>query len=68
MPPKQSSFKIDRSGGKLVIRVPYWFLLVGSSLMAAVPWLPWRFTLRTLLIATTLVAVVLGLIVYATRL
>ena len=29
-----------------------------------IPWLRWRFSLRTLLIATTLVAVVLGLIVW----
>jgi hypothetical protein len=37
--------------------------------IAIASWLPWpnRFTLRTLLIATTLVAVVLGLIVYAVR-
>ena len=31
------------------------------------PWLRWRFSLRTLLIATTLVAVVLGLIVWSVR-
>jgi hypothetical protein len=31
-------------------------------LLAALPWLRWRFSLRTLLIATTLVAVVLGII------
>src|SRR5262245_12610945 len=34
---------------------------IGSALA---PWLRWRFTLRPLLIATTLVAVVLGLIVW----
>jgi hypothetical protein len=28
---------------------------------AALPWLPWRFSLRSLLIATTLVAVILGI-------
>jgi hypothetical protein len=32
-----------------------------------IPWLRWRFSLRALLIATTLVAIVLGLIVYLTR-
>ena len=32
--------------------------------LAAAPWLCWRFSLRTLLIATTLVAVVLGVIVW----
>jgi hypothetical protein len=46
--------------------VPYWLLVLLSTLLAAVPWLPWskRFSLRTLLIATTLVAVVLGLVVW----
>jgi hypothetical protein len=34
---------------------------------AIVPWLPCRFSLRTLLIATTLVAVVLGLSVWVVR-
>jgi hypothetical protein len=50
--------------------VPYWFLVVISAAIGGVSWLPWwpnRFSLRTLLIATTLVAVVLGLIVWATR-
>jgi hypothetical protein len=46
--------------------VPYWMLVVIVSLAAVGPWLPWsnRFSLRTLLIATTLVAVGLGLIVW----
>ena len=35
--------------------------------LAAAPWLRWRFSLRTLLIATTLVAVVLGVIVVSSR-
>jgi hypothetical protein len=35
--------------------------------LAAVPWLQGRFTLRTLLIATTLVAVMLGLVVAVLR-
>jgi hypothetical protein len=48
------------------LTVPHWFLvsLIGS--LAVGPWirqLHWRFSLRTLLIATTLVAVVLGLAV-----
>jgi hypothetical protein len=49
--------------------VPYWIptLLLGA--LAAAPWIRWskRFSLRTLLIATTLVAAVLGLAVYAAR-
>jgi hypothetical protein len=35
--------------------------------VAAVPWIKWRFSLRTLLIGTTLVAVGLAAIVYAAR-
>jgi hypothetical protein len=34
------------------------------TLLSYVPWIPWRFTLRALLIAATLVAVGLGLIVW----
>ena len=44
--------------------VPMWIALAISVGAAIVPWLTWRFSVRTLLIATTLVAVVLGLIVY----
>ena len=65
----RSSFRF----GSEFRRIPDGFCLPHSSLvvlyatLAAVSWLPWRFTLRTLLIATTLVAVVLGLIVWTTR-
>jgi hypothetical protein len=54
------------SGGFVVldntIFVPYWFILILLAVLGAAPWLPGRFSLRTLLIATTLVAVALGLI------
>jgi hypothetical protein len=42
----------------------WWLILLGGSI-GTLPWLPYSFSLRTLLIATTLVAVLLGLIVYA---
>jgi hypothetical protein len=44
---------------------PHWFAVAVSGALATSVWVPWsrRFSLRTLLIATTLVAVVLGLIV-----
>jgi hypothetical protein len=46
--------------------VPHYCLVALALLIAGIFWLPWsnRFTLRTLLIATTLVALVLGLIVW----
>jgi hypothetical protein len=44
------------------VSVPHWFPVVVAAALAALPWLPGCFSLRTLLIATTLVAVGLGLI------
>jgi hypothetical protein len=49
--------------------LPYWFLtLVAGSLAMAfqLRW-PWRFTLRSLFIATTFLAVVLGMIAWLDR-
>jgi hypothetical protein len=48
--------------------VPYWFLVLLTGSCAVAPWISWsrRFSLRTLLIATTLIAVVLGAVVWAT--
>ena len=43
--------------------IPYWCCVILVAPAVAIPWL--RFSLRTLLIAVTLVAVVLGLAVYA---
>ncbi len=39
-------------------------MLIGLPLIAVIPWIPTRFSLRTLLIITTLVAVGLGLVVW----
>ena len=57
-------FRWESSLDAFDIIVPYWFPVSALAAVAAVPWLPWRFSVRTLLIATTLVAVVLGLIVW----
>ena len=45
---------------------PYWSFVLVAAILATAPWLAWtsRFSLLTLLIATTLIAVVLGLIVW----
>jgi hypothetical protein len=45
---------------------PHAVLVLASATLAGIPWIR-RFSLRTLLIATTLVAVVLGVGVYAVR-
>jgi hypothetical protein len=51
------------------ITVPFWLPTVLAMLFAigAAPWVPWRFSLRTLLIAMTLIAGVLGTIVYVKK-
>ena len=49
------------------IRFPDWCFLLLSATFAAAPWLRWRFSLRTLLIVTTLVTVGLGIVVYTLR-
>jgi hypothetical protein len=55
----------DKQSG--IIWIPIGLLVLASTALAAVPWLRWRFSLRTLLIAMTLVAVVLGLAVWLIR-
>jgi hypothetical protein len=49
------------------VEFPYWMAVLGTGSAAAAPWFRYRFTLRTLLIATTLVALVLGLLVWTAR-
>jgi len=43
--------------------VPHWFGVLIFASLARLPWFRWRFSLRTFLIATTLLAIFLGLIV-----
>jgi hypothetical protein len=53
-----------------VVYLPIWFLAVLSAVLSAVPWVRqrgWSFSLRSLLVATTLIAVMLGLIVWAAK-
>jgi hypothetical protein len=49
------------------IHVHYAFVAVMTVAICAAPWFKWQFSLRTLLIGITLVAVGLGLVVYALR-
>jgi hypothetical protein len=58
--------KEDAFSHDLLVETPHWFWVFASAMLAATPWLPYcpRFSLRTLLIATTLVAVGLAAIVY----
>jgi hypothetical protein len=51
------------------IAIPYWLLLFFTLAVSALPWTRWskRFSLRTALFATTLAAVVLGIIMWSSR-
>jgi hypothetical protein len=62
-------FNVFSNYGSTGLTMPYWFPVLMTAALVVLPWakrISWRFSLRTLLIATTLVAVVLGLIA-ATR-
>lgn len=65
--PSRTGFHLERDDQRTIVQLPYWFLTPLFVMIASTPWLNWRFSLRTLLVATTLVAAVLGLIVWAVR-
>jgi len=54
-------FRWKRGSNSLSFNVPHWLPAIVAILVGAAIWLPLRFSLRTLLIATTLVAVLLKL-------
>ena len=47
--------------------VPHWVPLLLAATLAAASWIRWRFSLRTLLIGMTLVAVLLGAVIWAVK-
>ena len=60
-------FGSSRTGSVFLLFLPHWYVVLLTTVLAALPWIfqvRYRFSIRTLLIATTLVAVVLGLAVY----
>jgi hypothetical protein len=56
-----SGFGIATSMNRFVAFAPHWFLVLMSAIAAASPWIRWRFSLRTLLVAITFLAVLLGI-------
>jgi hypothetical protein len=63
------SFALDANANITSIRFPIWLLIALVTAIGTVAWLrfSWRFSLRRLIIATTLVAIALGAIVLAIR-
>jgi hypothetical protein len=51
------------------LRFPHWFPVALSATFAAIPWIAWsrRFSIRAMLIGVTVVASLLGAMVYAVR-
>src|SRR5262245_57581236 len=39
-------------------RIPHWLFFVTMGMFASIPWFHWKFSLRNLLVTTTLIAVV----------
>jgi hypothetical protein len=62
-------FHWNITGGCDSIGCPHWFACSVLAAIATLLWIPWSrgFSLRTLIIATTVVCVALGLAVYAVR-
>jgi hypothetical protein len=62
--PRRSGMAIPQADGTAI---PLWSAVLVAAILIVCPWLRWRFSLRTLLIAITLVAAGLGLIVWAAK-
>jgi hypothetical protein len=62
-------YSISPSGTLDGVTYPHWFAILAFATLAVVPWIRWRlrFSTRALLVATTLAAVALGVVVYALR-
>jgi hypothetical protein len=50
-----------------LLAIPHWCFVASCAAFSMLPWLAWRFSLRTLLLATTLVGLVLGFAAWAMR-
>jgi len=67
--PSMWRIQVLQFGSRPELYVPKWMIVVVALALSVAPWpfWKWHYSLRTLLIGTTLVAVVLGWIVYAIR-
>ena len=68
-PPYRADFRWNTIGSRWYISVPYWFLTLCAVVLGAAAWIrpSRRFSLRTLLIASTLSAILMAIIVAAIR-
>jgi hypothetical protein len=54
---------LKASNAIFAVTVPHWLAAIMALTLAVGPWIRWKFRLRTLLIATALIGVALGIIV-----
>ena len=59
--------RIDWSVDSIELTAPHWLLAIYLATIATLPWIPRRFSMRSLLIAMTAVACLLALTVLAAR-
>ena len=55
-------FQMKTKSKMILFGLPHMVLVLIAGAFGALPWIRWRFSLRTLLIGVTLVAVVLGIL------
>ena len=60
--PQVEAYTFEFTKTVMSFRAPYYFIVSIVAVVGAIPWVRWRFRLRTLLIVTTLIAVGLGII------
>jgi hypothetical protein len=66
-PPVPVTFQWQMTATRTKMKAPFWFVTLILAGIGILPWLSYRFSLRTLLIVMTLVAVAMGWAVYAVR-
>lgn len=67
MPDNMGSWYFHLNRQSLFAVVPHRLPIAVLVLLAGAPWIRWHFSLRTLLIAVTVIALVLGLAIYFGR-
>jgi hypothetical protein len=70
--PEGFGFTVYAGESAITVHAPHWFFALLCAAVAAIPWTPsvtWtrRFSLRTMLIATTLIALTFGMVLYLIR-
>jgi hypothetical protein len=65
--PHLESWFVGRTRWGTVVCLPYSLTILVVCAISITPWIHYRFSLRTLLIAMTVFALLIGLVVYATR-